>query len=60
MVFLIQNSQNRDSAAMETKLDELIRALDKGRDRFIGIEHETDSEIEDIRAKVESECADES
>ena len=37
---------------------ELIRALDKGRDRFIGIEHETDTEIEDIRAEVESECAD--
>jgi low affinity Fe/Cu permease len=58
MVFLIQNSQNRDSAAMETKLDELIRALDKGRDRFIGIEHETDTEIEGIRAEVESECDD--
>jgi low affinity Fe/Cu permease len=58
MVFLIQNSQNRDAAAMQTKLDELIRALDKGRDRFIGIEHETDTEIEDIRAKVEAECDD--
>ena len=58
MVFLIQNSQNRDAAAMQAKLDELIRALDKGRDRFIGIEHETDTEIEDIRAEVESECAD--
>ena len=60
MVFLIQNSQNRDSAAMETKLDELIRAIDKGRNRFIGIEHETDSEIEGIRAEVEAECADDS
>jgi len=58
MVFLIQNSQNRDAAAMQAKLDELIRALDKGRDRFIGIEHETDTEIEDIRAEVESECVD--
>jgi len=58
MVFLIQNSQNRDSAAMETKLDELIRALDKGRNRFIGIEHETDTEIEGIRAEVEKECHD--
>ena len=58
MVFLIQNSQNRDSAAMETKLDELIRALDKGRNRFIGIEHETDTEIEGIRAEVEEECND--
>jgi low affinity Fe/Cu permease len=55
MVFLIQNSQNRDAAAMQAKLDELIRALDKGRDRFIGIEHETDTEIEGIRAEVEAE-----
>lgn len=56
MVFLIQNSQNRDAAAMQAKLDELIRAVDKGRNRFIGIEHETDTEIEQIRAEVESEC----
>lgn len=56
MVFLIQNSQNRDAAAMQTKLDELIRALDKGRDRFIGIEHDTDREIEGIRKAVEVEC----
>jgi len=58
MVFLIQNSQNRDAAAMQAKLDELIRAVDKGRNRFIGIEHETDTEIEQIRAEVESECGD--
>jgi len=56
MVFLIQNSQNRDAAAMQAKLDEMIRALDKGRNRFIGIEHRTDTEIEDIRAAIESEC----
>jgi len=59
MVFLIQNSQNRDAAAMQAKLDEMIRALDKGRNRFIGIEHRTDKEIEEIRAEVEKECDDE-
>jgi low affinity Fe/Cu permease len=59
MVFLIQNSQNRDAAAMQAKLDEMIRALDKGRNRFIGIEHRTDKEIEEIRAALESECEDE-
>jgi low affinity Fe/Cu permease len=37
MVFLIQNSQNRDAAAMQAKLDELIRAVDKARNPFIGI-----------------------
>ena len=54
-VFLIQNSQNRDGAAMQAKLDELIRALDKARGQFIGIEHLTDSQIEDIRAAIERE-----
>lgn len=55
MVFLIQNSQNRDAAAMQAKLDELIRALDKARGQFIGIEHLTDSQIERIRAAIEQE-----
>jgi low affinity Fe/Cu permease len=58
MVFLIQNSQNRDAAAMQAKLDEMIRALDKGRNGFIGIEHRTDKEIEEIRAALEKECTD--
>ena len=55
MVFLIQNSQNRDAAAMQAKLDEMLRALDKAREQFIGIEHLTDSQIEDIRAALERE-----
>ena len=42
MVFLLQNTQNRDSAAIQAKLDELIRAVDNARDQFIGIEHMTD------------------
>nr|MDP9414743.1 low affinity iron permease family protein [Pseudomonadota bacterium] len=46
MVFLIQNSQNRDAAAMQAKLDELLRALDPAREQFIGIEHLTDKQIE--------------
>ena len=55
MVFLIQNSQNRDAAAMQAKLDELIRAVDKAREQFIAIEHLTDSEIEKIRKALENE-----
>ena len=55
MVFLIQNSQNRDAAAMQAKLDELIRAVEQARDQFIGIEHKTDREIEAIRAELEAE-----
>ena len=53
MVFLIQNSQNRDGAAMQAKLDELLRAVDKAREQFIGIEHLTDQQIELIRSALE-------
>src|SRR6187549_4290993 len=52
MVFLIQNSQNRDSAAIQVKLDELIR-VSTARNSFVGIEHLTDEELEDIRNKCE-------
>jgi low affinity Fe/Cu permease len=57
MVFLIQNSQNRDSAAMQAKLDELLRAVVEAREEFIGIEHLTDAEIEAIRKELEAEFA---
>jgi low affinity Fe/Cu permease len=56
MVFLIQNAQNRDAAAMQAKLDELLRAVTKARDRFIGVEHLTEREIELLRAALEREA----
>jgi low affinity Fe/Cu permease len=56
MVFLIQNSQNRDAAAMQAKLDEVIRAIEGARNRFIGIEHLTEKEVEEIRAALEKDC----
>ena len=52
MVFLIQNSQNRDSAAIQVKLDELIR-VSAAQNSFVGIEHLTDDELEEIRSKCE-------
>ena len=55
MVFLIQNSQNRDAAALQAKLDEVIRSIGRARNEFIGIEHLTDSEIEQIRTHLERE-----
>ena len=58
MVFLIQNSQNRDGAAMQAKLDEILRAIKEARSEFIGIEHMTDEEIEQIRAALEKEVTD--
>jgi low affinity Fe/Cu permease len=60
MVFLIQNSQNRDGAAMQAKLDELLRAVDKAREKFIGIEHLNDQQIELIRAALERYSKEES
>jgi low affinity Fe/Cu permease len=52
MVFLIQNTQNRDGAAIQAKLDELIRSS-AARNVFVGIEHLTPEEVDDIRAKCE-------
>jgi low affinity Fe/Cu permease len=53
MVFLIQNSQNRDGLAIQVKLDELIRAS-AAKNFFVGIEHLTDEEIERLRDIVEN------
>lgn len=56
-VFLIQNSQNRDGAAIQAKLDEILRALDDARTEFVGIEHLTDAQICAIRTRLEEEVA---
>lgn len=50
MVFLIQNTQNRDGAAIQAKLDELIRS-GRAKNDFIGIEHLTEAEVEEFRAR---------
>jgi low affinity Fe/Cu permease len=52
MVFLIQNTQNRDGAAIQTKLDELIRASD-AENEFMGIEKLTDRELDHLHRKCE-------
>lgn len=53
MVFLIQNTQNRDSAAMQIKLDELIRTNEQAHNALLDLEELTDGELEVLRAKYE-------
>ncbi|MFD1189623.1 low affinity iron permease family protein [Phenylobacterium conjunctum] len=52
MVFLIQNTQNRDSNALHAKLDELIR-ISEAHNSFIGIENLSDEELEEILAECD-------
>jgi low affinity Fe/Cu permease len=56
MVFLIQNTQNREGAALQTKLDELIRAVQGARNRFVGIEHLTEEDLDALRRESEAEA----
>jgi low affinity Fe/Cu permease len=53
IVFLIQNSQNRDARATHLKLNELIRAVDKARNQMIDIERLTDDELDEMQATYE-------
>ena len=55
MVFLIQNTQNRDGAAVQAKLDELIRALEPAKNKFIGIEKRTIEEVHELRQETVEE-----
>jgi low affinity Fe/Cu permease len=56
MVFLIQNQQNRDGAAIQAKLDELLRAVEGARNDYVGIEHLTDVELEEILRETERDA----
>jgi len=49
MVFLIQNTQNRDAVAIHLKLDELIRALKGARNKLVDLEELSDEELEKLR-----------
>ncbi len=53
MVFLIQNTQNRDARAINLKLDELIHAISKARDQMINIEKLSDTELDVLAAQFD-------
>ena len=49
MVFVIQNSQNRDGLALQIKLDEIIRAVGKAQNSFIDLEERSQEELDEIK-----------
>jgi low affinity Fe/Cu permease len=51
MVFLIQNTQNRESAAVQLKLDELLRALRGAQNAFINLEDLTEEDLDGLKAR---------
>lgn len=53
MVFLIQNTQNLDSEAMQVKLDELIRAIEGAHNELLDLEQMEEEELDRIRAKYQ-------
>jgi low affinity Fe/Cu permease len=59
VVFLIQNTQNRDAKAIHLKLDEIIKSIDKAHNEMIDIEHLSDAELQRLAEryqKVREEC----
>ena len=51
MVFLVQNTQNRDSRALHLKLDELIRSVQAARNEMVGVEELSDEELDALHAE---------
>ena len=59
VVFLIQNTQNRDARAIHLKLDEIIKSIDQAHNEMIDIEHLSDAELEKLAQRyqrVREEC----
>jgi low affinity Fe/Cu permease len=59
VVFLIQNTQNRDARAIHLKLDEIIKSIDQAQNEMIDIEHLSDEELQKLADKyqqVREEC----
>jgi len=52
MVFLIQNTQNRDTEALQLKIDELIRVTQEARNRLINLEDLTEEEMDQVKQEL--------
>lgn len=56
MVFLIQNTQNRDTRAVHLKLDELIRAIKGARNKLVNLEEMSDEELDELQKQFHAVC----
>ena len=54
MVFLMQNTQNRDTQALQLKLDELIRATKGAKDQMISLEDSTEEQLEAVKQRFDT------
>jgi low affinity Fe/Cu permease len=59
MVFLIQNSQNRDTQAIQLKLDELIRATEGAHNRLMALENQSEETLAEVKAELADACDEE-
>lgn len=56
MVFVLQNTQDRDGEAVQAKLDELIYAVKDADNAFVAAEKLSDAELHELRAKLTKQC----
>ncbi len=54
MVFLIQNTQNRDARALQLKLDELLRAVERARTELVDLEHGSDEQLDALEDQFQA------
>jgi low affinity Fe/Cu permease len=53
LVFVIQHTQNRDAAALQLKLDEVLRALATARNELIAVDREDDADLDSLRDELQ-------
>ncbi len=56
MVFVIQNSQNRDGRAIQVKLDEILHAMKNADPRFVGVEDLPEKQIKRLQERLHEDC----